>query len=114
MIKTIVLILAAGMAPPPLAWAQQNDRLAVTVEALKFIKKDLGPNTVIDSDLLRHYVDYEGRASSRLQDIAEQVQVKLLSASGQPRCSSEGNAYYIAPERFVRFETPLFQGTARQ
>jgi hypothetical protein len=104
--RTSIILAVIALLTPSLATAQRNEEKAVIVEALRYLRKDLGPNMVIDGRLPATLPAKQGKAP--LSDIATLVQAKVAHPLQNRRCSERGLGYFIGPERYVIFQNPEF------
>jgi hypothetical protein len=109
MVRTLFLLGGVMLATPPFAAAQSDDRLAVAVEALEYLRKDFGVNMVLDGIMRAHFMQH-GKATEILDTIVDRLEIRTLSSEAERRCSPKGFTYYQGHERFVSFNEPKIVG----
>lgn len=110
MLRLLSLIVLGTLAFPQLLSAQR-DETAILSAAIAHMKKDLGPQMVVDA---RNRVSFirRGSAPDSLTAIAQRLAVREIEPT--IKCSAKGQTYVTGPEKYVLFNEPQIVGdTAR-
>jgi hypothetical protein len=108
MIFSRFLILAAALVMPSVAKAQGDDRTAIVLETVQYMRTRLGTNMVLDGEMRAHFMRH-GKSTEILDKITERLNLRVLSSVDQRRCH-DGFSYYVGAEKFVSFNEPEIAG----
>jgi hypothetical protein len=86
-----------------------SDRDEIAVKTLKHLRKELGPNMVVDAGMRTWLPEHHG-ADYTFDGIIARAGIRTVEEALMRRCKSEGVAYYTGPEIFLRFDDPRISG----
>jgi hypothetical protein len=109
MLTRVLVIAVLAMGIPCAATAQSDDRTAIVVEALKYMRAELGANMVLDGRMRAHFV-MQGKATEILDTVGVKLQARFVDSKAERRCSPKGLSYYPGSEKFVSFGEPQISG----